>query len=423
MIQNFAIDQAATFESLLFLSCEPKTAFGDSVPAGDDQGRHAEVGGPARRPVPPVRAGHQRDHQGRPRRRAPARRGPHAGHAGGAGRLRDRRDGQEGPRRQRHRRPGLVPLPGGPLHSPPPPRAPGAARLRAVRGGGVMSWQTAGRVPRRRPGAVLPALRRRHDAGDRRPPLGSPSRRSAAGCPVATRVPDLRRSTSGQDYGIWAGTHAHSSCRAIRRARAGRRPGPGRRRRTPMCPALLAAVRRARRGRVALLGLRGEGTVPMTALEHTRRLEHRSGGTAAPAPAGPGCSPGCGSGGLSATTRPRSSPSPTRCAASSGRPAPGCGICQYVQVAAGVTVRTPRVGEVRLGPPTDVHRRAAWPARSPATSPQGENGARLAHTLGAHGLRVEPLAGRWVRLHCSTPTRCATASASRRSPSPPEPRR
>ncbi|MCD2191468.1 hypothetical protein [Actinomycetospora soli] len=30
MIQNFAIDQAATFESLLFLSCEPKTAFGDS---------------------------------------------------------------------------------------------------------------------------------------------------------------------------------------------------------------------------------------------------------------------------------------------------------------------------------------------------------------------------------------------------------
>jgi hypothetical protein len=30
VIQNFAIDQAATFESLLFLSCEPKTAFGDS---------------------------------------------------------------------------------------------------------------------------------------------------------------------------------------------------------------------------------------------------------------------------------------------------------------------------------------------------------------------------------------------------------
>ncbi|WP_328304791.1 hypothetical protein [Actinomycetospora sp. NBC_00405] len=30
MIQNFAIDQAATFESLLFLSCEPKIAFGDS---------------------------------------------------------------------------------------------------------------------------------------------------------------------------------------------------------------------------------------------------------------------------------------------------------------------------------------------------------------------------------------------------------
>ncbi|GAA4940141.1 hypothetical protein EV188_106239 [Actinomycetospora succinea] len=30
MPQNFKIDQAATFESLLFLSCEPKTAFGDN---------------------------------------------------------------------------------------------------------------------------------------------------------------------------------------------------------------------------------------------------------------------------------------------------------------------------------------------------------------------------------------------------------
>jgi hypothetical protein len=30
VIQNYKIDQAATFESLLFLSCEPKTAFGDS---------------------------------------------------------------------------------------------------------------------------------------------------------------------------------------------------------------------------------------------------------------------------------------------------------------------------------------------------------------------------------------------------------
>lgn len=28
--QNFKIDQAATFESLLFLACEPKMAFGDS---------------------------------------------------------------------------------------------------------------------------------------------------------------------------------------------------------------------------------------------------------------------------------------------------------------------------------------------------------------------------------------------------------
>jgi hypothetical protein len=29
VIQNFKIDQAATFASLLLLSCEPKTAFGD----------------------------------------------------------------------------------------------------------------------------------------------------------------------------------------------------------------------------------------------------------------------------------------------------------------------------------------------------------------------------------------------------------
>lgn len=29
MIQNFKVDQAATFASLLLLSCEPKTAFGD----------------------------------------------------------------------------------------------------------------------------------------------------------------------------------------------------------------------------------------------------------------------------------------------------------------------------------------------------------------------------------------------------------
>ena len=32
----------------------------------------------------------------------------------------------------------------------------------------------------------------------------------------------------------------------------------------------------------------------------------------------------------------------------------GLGICHYVQVAAGVTVRTPRVGEVRVGPPSSL---------------------------------------------------------------------
>lgn len=32
MIQNLKIDQARTFASMLRLSCEPKTAFGDPVP-------------------------------------------------------------------------------------------------------------------------------------------------------------------------------------------------------------------------------------------------------------------------------------------------------------------------------------------------------------------------------------------------------
>ena len=76
----------------------------------------------------------------------------------------------------------------------------------------------------------------------------------------------------------------------------------------------------------------------------------------------------------------------------------GLSICHYVQVAAGVTIRTPRVGEVRIGPPTSLTVELL-PGQEPRDFTAKENGPRLAHTLGAHGLRVEPIAGRWVRLH------------------------
>jgi hypothetical protein len=76
----------------------------------------------------------------------------------------------------------------------------------------------------------------------------------------------------------------------------------------------------------------------------------------------------------------------------------GLSICHYVQVAAGVTIRTPRVGEVRVGPPTSLTVELL-PGQEPGDFTAKENGPRLAHTLGAHGLRVEPIAGRWVRLH------------------------
>ncbi len=73
----------------------------------------------------------------------------------------------------------------------------------------------------------------------------------------------------------------------------------------------------------------------------------------------------------------------------------GVGLCQYIAVAAGLTVRTPKFGALRPGPGV---------AFSVELLPGGEaediteNATRLAHSLGAHGLRVEPLAGRWVRV-------------------------
>lgn len=75
----------------------------------------------------------------------------------------------------------------------------------------------------------------------------------------------------------------------------------------------------------------------------------------------------------------------------------GLGLCQYVSVAAGLTVRTPRVGEVRVGPPLSFTVEL-MPGQEGADFTKKENAPRLAHSLGGHGLRVEPVAGRWVRL-------------------------
>ncbi|MDD7965888.1 hypothetical protein [Actinomycetospora lemnae] len=72
-------------------------------------------------------------------------------------------------------------------------------------------------------------------------------------------------------------------------------------------------------------------------------------------------------------------------------------LCQYVSVAAGLTVRTPRVGAVHGGPPITLTVEL-MAGQEPADFTSKENGPRLAHSLGGHGLRVEPLAGRWVRL-------------------------
>ncbi|GAA4767153.1 hypothetical protein [Actinomycetospora chibensis] len=75
----------------------------------------------------------------------------------------------------------------------------------------------------------------------------------------------------------------------------------------------------------------------------------------------------------------------------------GLHICHYVSVAAGLTVRTPRVGEVRPGPPLSFTVELL-PGQEPSDFTARENGPRLAHSLGGHGLRVERIAGRWVRL-------------------------
>jgi hypothetical protein len=73
----------------------------------------------------------------------------------------------------------------------------------------------------------------------------------------------------------------------------------------------------------------------------------------------------------------------------------GLGLCHYIQVATGITVRTPRFGGLRTGRDLMFSTELL-----PGQEPQDitTHAARLAHSLGAHGLRVEPLAGRWVRI-------------------------
>lgn len=132
----------------------------------------------------------------------------------------------------------------------------------------------------------------------------------------------------------------------------------------------------------------------MTEIEHTRRLDHRGGSRRAP--------------GFLGRLRDRRAQRDYEASVVAfadvlrgvfREACTGLGICHYVQVAAGVTVRTPRVGEVRVGPPTSSLTVELMPGQEPGDFTAKENGPRLAHTLGAHGLRVEPIAGRWVRLN------------------------
>ena len=134
----------------------------------------------------------------------------------------------------------------------------------------------------------------------------------------------------------------------------------------------------------------------MPALEHVRPLEHRSGRTD-----GPGAHGFLGR--LRRRRAQREHDASVVCFANALRglfrdACAGVGLCQYVSVAAGITVRTPRVGEVRLGPPTSFTVEL-MAGQEPADFTTKDRGPRLAHTLGAHGLRVEPIAGRWVRIH------------------------
>lgn len=74
----------------------------------------------------------------------------------------------------------------------------------------------------------------------------------------------------------------------------------------------------------------------------------------------------------------------------------GVGLCQYISVAAGLTVRTPRFGALRLAPTGTSFTVEVLPGGEPDDITK--HAARLAHSLGFAGLRVEPMTGRWVRV-------------------------
>jgi S-DNA-T family DNA segregation ATPase FtsK/SpoIIIE len=74
----------------------------------------------------------------------------------------------------------------------------------------------------------------------------------------------------------------------------------------------------------------------------------------------------------------------------------GVGLCQYIDVAAGMTIRTPRFGSLRLAPAGTSFTVELLPGGEPDDITK--HAARLAHSLGFAGLRVQPLAGRWLRV-------------------------
>ncbi|GAA4853468.1 hypothetical protein GCM10023201_53750 [Actinomycetospora corticicola] len=74
----------------------------------------------------------------------------------------------------------------------------------------------------------------------------------------------------------------------------------------------------------------------------------------------------------------------------------GVGLCQYISAAAGLTVRTPRFGGLRLAPTGTSFTVELLPGGEPTEIET--HALRLAHSLGFAGLRVQPMAGRWVRV-------------------------
>jgi len=71
------------------------------------------------------------------------------------------------------------------------------------------------------------------------------------------------------------------------------------------------------------------------------------------------------------------------------------GVRTKTHVPAGVTIRTPRVGTVHLGPPTRFSVEL-MPGFVPADLLPPAR--RVAEAVGARGVRLEPLAGRWLQV-------------------------